>query len=182
MMGRRTLRTIALPLAALSLLVGCSTTEIASGTEPPVSVGASAAGAAAADVSAAETGRSTEEPVEAENPVATAPVPSTAAEVSEPAPLPVTVVPLSGWAAVDQYLEATIVRGGSSAASVAVFRNGELQHQAAYGQRVAGDPAEPDLIPNRCVMKSTCIGTRPATLKWSRNTNLPWARNGRTAT
>jgi D-alanyl-D-alanine carboxypeptidase len=54
-----------------------------------------------------------------------------------------SVAPLSGWAAVDQYLEATFIRGGSAAASVAVLRNGELQHSAAYGHRIAGEVAKP---------------------------------------
>ena len=75
----------------------------------------------------------------------TTPVPATqpTSTTSQPVTPVVTVVPLSGWAAVDQYLEVTFIRGGSAAASVAVLRNGELQHQAAYGRRVAGDPVEP---------------------------------------
>jgi D-alanyl-D-alanine carboxypeptidase len=142
-MEMRTLRAAVISMVALSLLVGCTTTAIESGTEPSVSDGVISADTAAIDVSAAETDGSSREPVEEENTAATAPAPSTEGQTREPAPLPGSIVPLSGWAAVDQYLEVTIVRGGSSAASVAVFRNGELQHQAAYGQRVADDPAEP---------------------------------------
>ena len=53
------------------------------------------------------------------------------------------VVPLSGWAAVDQYLEVALVRNGSPAAAVAVLRDGELVHEAAYGMRSGDDPVEP---------------------------------------
>lgn len=69
-------------------------------------------------------------------------VPNAAATTEVPTPVG-SVVPLSGWAAVDQYLEVTLIRGGSAAASVAVLRDGELQHQAAYGRRIAGEAAEP---------------------------------------
>jgi len=59
------------------------------------------------------------------------------------APTTITaVVPLAGWEAVDRYLEITLIRGGSSAASVAVMRDGELEHAAAFGERVPGDAAE----------------------------------------
>jgi D-alanyl-D-alanine carboxypeptidase len=53
-----------------------------------------------------------------------------------------TVTPLTGWEAVDRYLEITLIRGGSSAASIAVMRNGDLEHAQAFGVRVRGDAAE----------------------------------------
>jgi D-alanyl-D-alanine carboxypeptidase len=59
------------------------------------------------------------------------------------APTTITsVAPLTGWAAVDRYLEITLIRGGSSAASIAVMRDGELEHAEAFGDRVPGDSAE----------------------------------------
>ncbi len=134
----RTLRTVVALTAALSFLVGCSTTEIASGTDPATP---NELEIAATDASASETTTSLDGAGAADELVGV--TANTDVASSEPVPPPVTVVPLSGWAAVDQYLEVTIVRGGSSAASVAVLRNGELQHQAAYGDRVAGEPVEP---------------------------------------
>ena len=53
-----------------------------------------------------------------------------------------SVAPLTGWQAVDRYLEITLIRGGSSAASIAVMRNGGLEHSQAFGERVPGDAAE----------------------------------------
>jgi D-alanyl-D-alanine carboxypeptidase len=59
------------------------------------------------------------------------------------APTTITsVAPLTGWEAVDRYLEITLIRGGSSAASIAVMSNGELEHAQAFGERVPGDAAE----------------------------------------
>ena len=52
------------------------------------------------------------------------------------------VAPLTGWEAVDRYLEITLIRGGSRAASIAVMRNGALEHAEAFGERVPGDAAE----------------------------------------
>ncbi|MGK0312092.1 MAG: hypothetical protein ACI8RC_001719, partial [Ilumatobacter sp.] len=43
-----------------------------------------------------------------------------------------SVAPLTGWQAVDRYLEITLIRGGSSAASIAVMRNGGLEHSQAF--------------------------------------------------
>jgi|FLOH01.1.fsa_nt_gi D-alanyl-D-alanine carboxypeptidase len=53
-----------------------------------------------------------------------------------------SVTALTDWEAVDRYLEITLIRGGSSAASIAVMRDGELEHAEAFGERVPGDPAE----------------------------------------
>lgn len=69
-------------------------------------------------------------------------VPNAAATTDVPTAV-VSDVQLSSWAAVDQYLAVTLIRGGSAAASVAVLRDGELQHQAAYGRRIAAEAAEP---------------------------------------
>jgi D-alanyl-D-alanine carboxypeptidase len=51
------------------------------------------------------------------------------------------VDPLTGWDAVDRYIDITIVRGGSAAASLSVMRDGQLVHAAAFGSRVVGQPA-----------------------------------------
>jgi len=134
----------ALALVMLSAVAACGATEIESGTD---SLTADTTGArdGAADVTTApspvtDTSGTSDE----QEPGTTAAVDEADSAAADPEPtLPAAVVPLSGWAAVDQYLEVTIVRSGSSAASVAVLRNGELQHQAAYGQRVADDPVGP---------------------------------------
>jgi D-alanyl-D-alanine carboxypeptidase len=163
-----TFRGAAVAALALSLAVGCSTTETVSGTDPAGSDDIVSIESAATDVSTPESGSVISDTISGgaasadavlgdavlgdavfgeanveNSSVASSQGEDSAAATSEPPAAPVTVVPLSGWAAVDQYLEATIVRGGSSAASVAVLRSGELQHQAAYGERVADDPAEP---------------------------------------
>ena len=169
----KTFRGVAVSALALSLAAGCSTTEIASGSGSAGSDDIVSIETAATDVSTPESGSVTEDTnsgdavsgdtisgdtisgdtisgdtvsggtVTEDSSAGGSQAEDIAAAISEPPAAPVTVVPLSGWAAVDQYLEVTIVRGGSSAASVAVLRNGELQHQAAYGERVADDPAEP---------------------------------------
>lgn len=137
------MRPVVVFVATLSLLVGCAATEIASGTDPPRSDADATAGSPAQiEVAGADTTLSNEDAAGRGDGVAVV-VPATETVTTEADPVPVSVVPLSGWAAVDQYLEVTIVRGGSAAASVAVLRNGELQHQAAYGERVAGEPVEP---------------------------------------
>lgn len=85
----------------------------------------------------------------------TAPTEPVASPAPEPAPTEpstslgtsttiTSVAPLTGWEAVDRYLEITLIRGGSSAASIAVMNNGELDHAAAFGERVPGDAAEVD--------------------------------------
>lgn len=132
-----TFRTAVISTVVLSMAVGCTTTSVESGTAPRASEVVVSVDNEPSARSDATSGVSVEE----QDTATTAPATSTATQTSEPAAQP--VVPLSGWAAVDQYLEAAIVRSGSAAASVAVFRDGELQHQAAYGQRVPGDPAEP---------------------------------------
>jgi D-alanyl-D-alanine carboxypeptidase len=50
-----------------------------------------------------------------------------------------------GWAGFDDALEAGLLRNGNSAVSVAVAVHGEIVHEAAFGNRLAGygDPAEP---------------------------------------
>lgn len=55
-------------------------------------------------------------------------------------------VPTSGWAAVDHYLETTLIRPGNTAASYAVSIDGDVVHAAAFGLRdpSTGDPAEAD--------------------------------------
>ncbi len=128
---------------ALLLLVGCSTTEIASGTDRPAG-NESVSDTAVVSETAMPDSAGTSEPEDDGAAVPALTMASTEPPETElPETTPVTVVPLSGWAAVDQYLETTIIRGGSSAASVAVLRNGALQHQAAFGNRVAGEPTEP---------------------------------------
>ena len=132
-------------VVAIGLLAGCSTNEIVSGTDPATGdtiiaddrlADASSSGTAPDD-EPGDTLAGGSDPAIVE-PIATEP--ATTDPTTTVAP---PIVPLSGWAAVDQYLEVTIVRGGSSAVAVAVLRNGELQHEAAYGRRVADDPVEP---------------------------------------
>lgn len=147
---RRRERTTA-GLAALILVAttsACAATEVRSGTDPAVTNAVS--NSVSTDIGSAVTGAGGTGPVTSLDgaatpstsaPTATSPaVPSSTAAGAEPLP---TVVPLSGWDAVDQYLDVTLIRGGSAAASVAVLVDGELEHQAAYGRRVAGDPAVP---------------------------------------
>ena len=112
----------------------CATAEVQSGTDPAL-VEVASSPTAAPSTTTAPTQSAPTIP-------ATPSVPATPSTTDAPAPVAV-VVPLSGWAAVDQYLEVTLVRRGSAAASVAVLRNGELQHQAAYGRRIAGEAVEP---------------------------------------
>lgn len=52
---------------------------------------------------------------------------------------------LTGWAAVDAYLERQFIRPGNTAASVAVSINGDVVHSAAFGVRdpTRSDVAEP---------------------------------------
>ena len=121
---------VVLPFAACS----CATAEIQSGTDPVATAAPPMSEVSPVVTLAAD---------EAATPTSTdSAVPSSTSTSVAPPPV-ATVVPLSGWAAVDQYLEVTLIRGGSTAASVAVLRDGELQHQAAYGRRVAGEPVDP---------------------------------------
>ena len=110
----------------------CTTAEVQSGADP-----------ALVEVTSTPAPSTTTAPTSsAPATTSTTPVPNAAATTDVPTPAG-SVVPLSGWAAVDQYLKVTLIRGGSAAASVAVLRNGALQHQAAYGRRIAGEAAEP---------------------------------------
>lgn len=54
--------------------------------------------------------------------------------------------PGSGWAAVDRYIESTLIRPGNTAVSYAVSIDGDVVHAAAFGVRdpARGDPAGPD--------------------------------------
>ena len=114
----------------------CTTAEVQSGADPAlVEVTSSPTPTPAPRTTTAPTSS-------APATTSTTSVPDAAATTDAPTPVG-SVVPLSGWAAVDQYLQVTLIRGGSAAASVAVLRNGALQHQAAYGRRIAGEAAEP---------------------------------------
>lgn len=116
-------------LGVALLMASCSTTELESGTDPtlpPVTE---------ATTTTAATTATTDDVVTSDAPASTTTIVANTTTT--------TVVPLSGWAAVDRYLELTLIRNGSQAAGVAVLRNGELVHDAAYGQRIEGDPAEP---------------------------------------
>lgn len=66
----------------------------------------------------------------------------------QPNPDPSSGIPtagLSGWAAVDAYLESVLIVPGNSAASLAVSIGGDVVHTAAFGVRdpTRGDAAEP---------------------------------------
>jgi D-alanyl-D-alanine carboxypeptidase len=126
--SRSIVAAVGLALAASA----CVTAEVESGTDPAVVEVTSSLAAPPSTTTAPSTTMTTAAPS----------VSSAASTTAAPTPV-APVVPLSGWAALDQYLEVTLVRGGSAAASVAVLRNGELQHVAAYGRRVAGEAAEP---------------------------------------
>ena len=111
----------------------CATAEIESGTAP-----------ALVDVASSPAPLPLADPTSTSSPAtSTSVLETTTTSPTTTTPPVAAVVPLSGWAAVDQYLEVTLIRGGSAAASVAVLRDGELQHQAAFGRRVAGEAAEP---------------------------------------
>jgi D-alanyl-D-alanine carboxypeptidase len=119
----------------LALVAGaCSSPTIESGSAPRSTVAAPSSTAATA-VSSTTTpdpsAGATTDPVLTE--------PSTT--LGSPTTI-TSVTPLTGWEAVDRYLEITLIRGGSNAASIAVMRNGDLEHAQAFGVRVPGDAAE----------------------------------------
>ena len=121
-------------VVGLALLASaCAAAEVQSGTDPALAEATSRPTTSPATTALAPSAPATS---------ATTSVPSVTSTTDVPTAV-ATVVPLSGWAAVDQYLEVTLIRGGSAAASVAVLRNGEVQHEAAYGRRIAGEPVEP---------------------------------------
>ncbi len=129
-------------IVGLALAVSaCATAEVESGIDPVLTVAPSSSSSTSSTPSTPPT---FDAPATSDAPEPSAPATTVtpASTTSTPSAPVATVVPLTGWAAVDQYLDVTLIRGGSPAASVAVLRDGELQHQAAYGRRVAGDPAE----------------------------------------
>ncbi len=125
---------VAMAIAAAS----CSTTQVESGTAPTapsVSSGASEPSTTSAPVTTLDRADST---------TSTGPDPDSTT-TTEPIPADDdAIVPLTGWDAVDRYLEVTLLRGGSRAASVAVLDRGQVRHVAAFGERVPGDPVDPD--------------------------------------
>ncbi len=119
----------------LALVAGaCGSSAIESGSAPRSTVTAPSS-----TVATAVSSTTSPDPAAGATPESVQPGPSTTLG----APTTITsVVPLTGWEAVDRYLQITLIRSGSSAASIAVMRGGELEHAEAFGERVPGDAAE----------------------------------------
>ena len=121
---------------SLALVAGaCASPAIESGSAPRSTAALPSNTVVATEVSSTTS----PDPAVSATPESVPPGPSTT--LGTPTTI-TSVVPLTGWEAVDRYLEITLIRGGSSAASIAVMRNGELEHAEAFGERVPGDAAE----------------------------------------
>jgi D-alanyl-D-alanine carboxypeptidase len=127
---------------SLALVAGaCASPVIESGSAPRPTAAMPSSTVVATDVSSTTS----PDPAVSTTPesVATEPPTTSGAPTTSGTPITITsVAPLTGWDAVDRYLEITLIRGGSNAASIAVMSNGELEHAEAFGERVPGDPAE----------------------------------------
>ncbi len=124
-----TMSRVAAVLAALAALAACAGSTVESGalTEVPA--------AAPTTILTAPTIGPT---VPADT--STVPPPTTPAAPTAPTTTARPVVPLTGWDAVDRYLDIAVVRGGSQAVSAAVMRDGNLLHQVALGARTGAEP------------------------------------------